>query len=221
MAMNGTKSPISKRGAMAAMGLALALALLVACAKAKPKHFSGFLVDYSALKKVSGAKNDFAYRKPGANLANYDNIMFDPVAIFHHAQSQLQATDPRDVARLAVIFQNALIDAIGSTYPVTLRPGPRTLRLRGAIANLEIYNPIPSLASPARMKFLLSTKRAHIEAEVLDSVTNERLVAIVVVKNQDRTPKPQVLNSWRQVEGAFRLWARQFHARLGFLHGKK
>lgn len=233
MAMNGTKGPIfsrGARGAKAAMGMALALmlALVVACAKDKdrPKHFSGFLGDYSALKKVAGAKADFLYRKPGVNLANYDRIMVDPVAIFHNPQSQLQAPDPLDITRLAVIFQNALTDAIGRTYPVTLRPGPRTLRLRGAMVNLEMYDPIPNLVSPAMLKFSLTTQRAHIEAEILDSVTNERLAAMVTVKQENRFIDPRshaypALTQWRQVEGDFRLWAQQFNAHLGFLYGKK
>lgn len=219
MSINGMKRPISKLTAMAAMGLALAS--LMACADAKPKHFSGFLGDYSALKKVPGAKGDFFYRKPGANLASYDSIMFDPVAIYHHPRSQLKTADPRDIVRLAVIFQNALTDAIRDTYPVALRPGPKTLRVRGAIANLILVDPIPSMASPARMKFSLMTWKAHIEAEFLDSVTNERLVAIVMVKKEDGSIKPWSLTNWSQVEGVFRLWARQFRARLDFLHGKK
>ncbi|MEE8515339.1 MAG: DUF3313 family protein, partial [Alphaproteobacteria bacterium] len=73
----------------------------------------------------------------------------------------------------------------------------------------------------ALMKFSLSTKKAQIEADFLDSVTNERLVAIVAVKKEDRTDKRQTLTHWSQVEGAFKLWARQFRARLDFLHGKK
>ncbi len=219
MTINRIKRPISKPAAMAAMGLALAL--LVACADAKPRQFSGFLGDYSALKKVPGAQADFVYRKPGANLANYDSIMFDPVAIYYHPLSQLQAMDPRDIARLAVIFQNALTDTIRDTYPVALRPGPKTLRVRGAIANLILFNPFPSIASTAVMKFSLSTRKAYIEAEFLDSITNERLVAIVAVKGEDGNTKPQALTHWSQVEGAFRLWAWQFRARLDFLHGKK
>ncbi len=219
MVINGIKRRISKLAAMAAMGLALTS--LVACTDTKPRQFSGVLGDYSALKKVPGAQADFLYRKPGANLANYDSIMFDPVAIYYHPLSQLQATDPRDIARLAVIFQNALTDTIRDTYPVALRPGPKTLRVRGAIANLKMSNPIPGLASAALMKFTLSTRAAQIEAEFLDSVTNERLAAIVVVKTEDRTIQPRALTHWSQVEGAFRLWARQFRARLDFLHGKK
>lgn len=219
MHINGLKQFILKPGPMAVA--VVAMGLLVACAETEPSHFSGFLGDYSTLKKIPSTKVDFLYRKPGVNLANYDSIMFDPVAIYYHPQSQLRSFDHKDIARLAVIFQNALTDAVKETYPVVLRPGPKTLRLRGAITNLVVLNPIPSIASTALMKFSLSTNKARIEVVILDSATNERLIAIIDAKTEDTSAKPQTLTHWSQVEGAFNLWARQFHARLDFLHRKK
>lgn len=213
------KRPIFKPAAMALIGLALAL--LMACADAKPRNFSGFLGDYSALKKVPGARLDFLYRKPGANLANYDSIMFDSVAVYYHPQSRLRSYDHKDIVRLAVYFQDALTDAVKDTYPVVVRPGPRTLRLRSAITNLKASRPLSGITSTSLMKFSLFVGEAQIEAEFLDSVTNQRLVAIVDAQKGDRLVNHKNFMHWSQVRAAFNEWARHFRARLDFLPGKK
>lgn len=218
MPTNGIKRPLFKPAAMAMVGLALAS--LMACADTKPRNFSGFLGDYSALKQVPGAKVDFLYRKPGANLANYDSIMFDPVAIYYHPQSRLLSFDHKDIVRLAVYFQDALANAVKDTYPVVVRPGPNTLRVRGAITNLKVSRPLSGITSPELMKFSLFTGDAWIEAEFLDSVTNQRLVAIVDARKAGGAGNPNYFRHWSEVRTAFREWAQRFRARLDFLPGK-
>ena len=218
MPKHDVKYSIFKPAAMAAMGLALAS--LMACADAKPRHFSGFLGDYAALKQVPGARLDFLYRKPGTSLAKYDSIMFDPVAIYHHPGSHIRTFDHKDIVQLAVFFQDALTNAMKDTYKVVARPGPRTLRVRSAISNLMASRPLPGISSTELMKFSLFIGEARIEAEFLDSVTNERLVAIVDAQKERRILNHNVFMRWDQVRGAFGEWTRHFRARLDFLPGK-
>ena len=199
---------------------------------------SGFLTDYSKLKPGPESDPDqsgfdFIYEKEGFDLKKYDKIMIDRVVFFLKKDAEYQGIDPDELKELADSFHQAFFDALGDDYPIVTEPGQGVLRIRSAITDLvPTKRALNLLTSVGPTGFAYSTfKRittgvhayvgeATLEAEFLDSETNEQLSALL-----DRRGSPKLnvfagMSKWGQVKLVFEEWARMLRWRLDDAHGR-
>lgn len=217
------------------------------------KH-AGFLSDYSLLKPAPDKSGAEVYFKPEFNLKNYDRVLMDRVIVWYKDDAEYKGIDPTELKALTDYFYEAVVKQLGTDYPVVNEPGPGVLRIRTAITELVPTKRLASVvvlvlpyATIADLASGLVTKGgagsspyigdAAIEAEFLDSVTNEQLGAYVERRigkkyNIDMSDGAgsavakgfssygKAYTTWGYAKDAFDYWARKLRKRLDEAHGK-
>lgn len=186
------------------------------------KSPSGFLTNFAQLNAGYGTTDSVSsYVKPGADLKKYDRVIIDPVTTVIAAPE----VSPAVTAQLASYLASSLNDSSASGLTVVGVPGPTTLRIRANLTDViagkklgkpvKVVHPAPlatltgTLGSAAVAEFISDVS---FEGEVLDSVTGERLVALVdhrLGNKREATPA----TTWAGVrsavnQGVLRLRAR-------------
>jgi hypothetical protein len=198
---------------------------------------SGFLENSPAFEADSDREGAMIYRKAGVDLKKYTKIMIAPIEIWISPKTKYKGIKPDDLKVLADTFRQAVIDALEPTYPVVNKPGPDVLGMRIAITNVYItkkkrgllgYTPIGFAVSTA-VKAIgdnMSLQEAVIEAELLDSQSNERLGALM--DQQSKTAKKKMSigstkkgkTSWDEIEQTLKFYAERFRGRMDKDHGR-
>lgn len=179
--------------------------------------YSGFLGSYRHLKPGPEGGVEKRYIKEGVDFSKYNKLMLDGVVFYLADDAQYKGINAEEVKELSDTFNQAVVDAIGKDYPLVSEPGPNVLRIRVAITNLEPANPGKSVlttVTPIGLGLSLLKKGATgsypgvgntgIEAELLDSLTNERVGAAVDRKSGS---KLSGTTRWGSAKEAFEFWA--------------
>ena len=208
----------------------------------KPVTFSGFLHAYSGFRPASDGSGALVYLKPGRNLKPYTKIMFDPLVLWYDPGSKYQGIDTAHMGRLALAFQTRMAVAMRGGYEVVYRPGPGVLRLRAALTNVvpaqpEVGTPGPVLplvndavaattdavTQGGRLYLIPGTStyvgQATIEAELLDSSTNERLGGYIETRQTSQFSNDRSDRSFKSTVEAFDFWAQKLRRRLDIDRG--
>jgi len=202
--------------------------LLAASSMATAAGNSGFLGDYSMLKADPDRKGAMIYRKDGVDLGKYNKIAIAPIEIWYDPKTKYKGISPDDLKLLADSFRELLVKQLEPDYPVVGSAGPDVLWVHMAIVNVSMKKKKRSLLNYTPIGFGLYTlkdiaganiklENAVIEAELLDSVSGERLGALV--DSQKATAKKGKA-SWANLEKALTFYAQRFRARMDAEHGK-
>jgi hypothetical protein len=128
---------------------------------------SGFLTNYSQLgPDLTRYEAAAVYVHPTVDFNKYDSVIVDPVTVYP-SNSQMSQEEQTE---LGAYLQRAFVKELGRHYKIVQNPGPSTMRLRTALAGVSG----PS-AETGLMAFVNTTQ---VEAELIDSSSNERLAAI-------------------------------------------
>ena len=193
-------------------------------------HPSGFLGDYSDLEPHPDGKDMLVYRKSEGVLGPYDQFLIDPVLIYFHPEAKGVGVDPAKLAELATFFRQAVIEELGKGgYQVLEKPGPGVARVRAAITDVNVSTTGANVATKAAgmaagIGFLIpnvDVGGASIEVEILDSQSNERLVAVVDAERGRRFFNLKGMKKVGDAKKAFKGWAKEFRQRLDRVHGKR
>jgi hypothetical protein len=219
--------------AVTTLGASLAIACLAAtlgCAPRPPVEPSGVLGDYSEFERDPNRGETLRYFRPGTDLSRYDRVIIEPVQVAMADPNG--SVDPEELVRLTRYLRAALVIAMRGAYPVVEEPGPRTLRLRATITDIIPTKPvlattgtllIPAHAASTAKRVATGTDlfvgQVAIEAELLESATNKRLVAIVDRKAGNNYNLKRGASTWGDIEQAFREWAVDFRRLLDRAHG--
>jgi hypothetical protein len=216
--------------AVVTTALTVALLIFAACSATKEGSykdikFSGFLGDYSDLKRGGPGQVDYLYVEPGLNLANYTQIMLDPPQAWVSAE-QRQKISEKNLTYLLTALDKAMSDALGAKWELVSRPGPHVLRVRMAITNADsaigVLTPFTRLVPWG----LVASEGVDVvtgdyinngsvtgEEEVLDGATGRRLEAAVDRRVGGNSPK-NVFSNWGDVVDACRYWSDRLTSRL-------
>jgi hypothetical protein len=201
----------------------LALVALGACSSTPDLKPSGFLGNGYADMQVDPDTGNLTYRKDGADLGAYSKVMLDRVEVWVDTEDRYKGASWMDVRRCAEIFGEAMRQALADGYPVVDAPGPDVLRIRLAVtgvqADVEGYATRANLGygDPDTVDMISTTgteldiETISIEADFLDSATEERLFAAVVQRSSKATKGE---TSWQAVEESFADLARRVRAGL-------
>jgi hypothetical protein len=198
---------------------------------------SGFIENYPAFEADADRKGAQVYRKAGVDLKKYTKIMIDPVEIWISPKSKYKGIKPDDLKVLADTFRQSIIDALEPTYPVVSKPGPDVLGIRIAITNVLImkkkrgllgYTPVGLVVSTAKKTLgdNMSIEEAVIEAELLDSQSNERLGALMDQQSKTAKKKSSIgstkkgKTSWEEITATLKFYADRFRGRMDKDHGR-
>jgi len=145
---------------------ALVLLLAVAACKSRPPYASGYLGDYSQLKPSTRYANQWGWQRPDADFADYDRLVIDTVLINLVKGSPGEALGQDALRDIAKSLHGGLVASIEPYYDVVSLGGAHTMRLQVVLTDV-------TPAQPGRDAGIA------IEAEAVDTVTGQRLVAAV------------------------------------------
>jgi hypothetical protein len=151
------------------------------------QQYSGFLKDYAALKanpKMDSDALTFVNTDAADNLRRYVAIIVDPVEIYVSTRADDSLVPERARETVAIYFRHALENAVGDAFPIVESPGPLVLRLRAALVGVDTGGAVapmeeePALTAKPLPRAIVLEKVA-VEMELVDSVTGERIAAMV------------------------------------------
>jgi Protein of unknown function (DUF3313) len=211
--------------ALAATALALASCATTDEGSAKDIKFSGFLGDYSDLKKGTGGQPDYVYVMPGINLAPYTRIMIDPPQAWV-TSAQREKLGEKDLSYLLTSLDKAYRDALGAKWELVDRPAADVIRIRLAIDNahgdIGVLTPFSrilpwGLVAEEGVKVTtgsyLNDGSITAEEEILDGGTGKRLAAAVDSRTGGNSVT-NVFSNWGDVKDACSYWANKNVQRL-------
>jgi len=202
-------------------------ALLFSISQADELIYSGFMSDYSQLEKVTDGSADYRYIAPGAEdrLAQYDAVMIDQPEIFIANDSPYRGVKPKHLDALADALRAKIAAAMSNDYYIVDRPGENVLYVSVAATNLKLKKKKKSLlgytpagmvsgavigAATSNIAKKASLQDVVIEFEAFDSVTNERLVAII----DSRGNAKEDPTSWEELEMVFAAYGELMRCRF-------
>lgn len=194
---------------------------------------TGFLSDYSNLE-AEGSENTRIYRHPDAfeRLAVYQAIMIDQPQLIIAADSKIKSLKPDDIVKLAEAIRITLSNKLAEDYYIVDQPGPDVLLLRVAASNLYLkkakrgflsYTPVGFVVHAAKSAMTdeitkkISFVEVNMEAEILDSLSGEQLVAVVTQRGQRKDKKQDVKadpTTWDEMLAVFEVIGARLDCRL-------
>jgi hypothetical protein len=207
-----------------------ALSMNMGCA-AKVKH-SGFLKDYPEFEQGPAGGVDLIYLKEGVDFKQYDKVMMDFVQFWFKDGTEYKGIHIHELNELAAAFNKAMADVLKDAYPIVDDPGPDVLRIRFAITDVIPSRPaLNTITAVTPVGLALSTVKkgvtgthtfvgeASMEAELLDSLTNERLGAAIDRKAAGKYKIVKGMTKWGHAKDAFNFWAKRLRKWLDEVHG--
>jgi uncharacterized protein DUF3313 len=229
------KSAMRRLIGLMAIVLLLGAAGCAATQEAKSVEKSGFLGDYSLLKKgerstVKEVAEDQAlwiYKNPNADWRKYRKVWLDSVTVWvSQKDSQLKDVSVEDRQRLAALLWSKLDEELRKDYQMVSNPGPDVMHIQAAITEAESSNAvldtvtsiIPQTRLLSGMKSVatgvsLFTGSASAEMKITDTETGTLLVAAVDRRGGTKSLSG-VTDSWHDVGEAYRFWAEKTRYRL-------
>jgi hypothetical protein len=227
-------SPSISRAIVVTIALTAAAVIVAACATTRQSRgtgeASGFLGDYSNLRKGEKGEPQLIYIRPDVDWARYESIHIESVTIWRDEKTDDVPDEEKQL--LTDFFFHALHQQLGEDYEMVDAPGPNVLQLRAAITEAKgskaVMNTITSVIPQLR---LLTTivgmsagtsvlvGKAGLEGEITDSVSGERLMAALDQRQGTKAVRGGV-KTWSDVKLATEYWAEQLRKRLATLSGR-
>jgi hypothetical protein len=221
---------------IAAPGLAVCVLLgLVGCATSSQLRGdmqSGFLSDYSMLRKVSVKQANYLYIDKNANWANYTKIWLKPVELWHAQgpESPLGKMSRESQQWLVDSMRVAMVESLTNDFQLVDHGGPDVLVIREALTDGRPSRPaigvVSSVFLPVRVASFgerlitgsdLGLGKVVIETEALDGQTGQRVAAVVDARAGTQALPNKFGNTWNDVKLAFDGFAQRLHKRLMLL----
>ena len=203
--------------------------LFTGCASTAKMPKSGFLTDYSLLKKNEDPRfvDDWIYVKEGVDWKSYDKIMVERVTYFFNEEADYKGIQAEELTQISEIFNEHYIRVLKYNFILVDEPGPNTLRIRTAITGLTPNEPVTgTLTTVIPVGIVVSagakaTTGSHIgmggasgEAEILDSQTGEVLAAGIDTTTGSKARIDKSVTKWGQVEEITKMWAENLAENL-------
>ena len=198
-----------------------ALLCLANCAGIQSKD-QDFLSSYSGFEKSSFLDDAVVYKGNLLKIDKYDSVYIEDLRVLPPPKADNKKITQEELQKLATTFDQTMRDELAKDYKVVSQPGPGTVSFRAAVTDLQPgdpfwftvgHAPFVSYASTAAWAVTgnnLGSGYATMEAEVLDSVTRERIYAVIDKNTGSQLELIEGLSRWGHVERAFRAWAKKF-----------
>jgi hypothetical protein len=214
------------------IGLMFVISLsLIGCTAAPKQIQSGFLKDYSMLKKSTEFKNTSVYHSADFDLKtlkNIEEIYLVPFEIWLN-QDNLIGIDDQQLRDLHHYFHKNLKQALQQKYRIVDKASVNSLTIRGAFTGINLTNPeltvsdflpIKLVFNAGNTAYLSSTDQkdiissVSIEVEFLMGTTNSRVFAMTAIKKLDLTVSDSKEGNFESVTNVLDVWIENFMKKI-------
>jgi hypothetical protein len=206
----------------------------------------GFLSDYSKLELRADTEDTFFFQDTKIDISQYKKLMVERIKVWFKEDAEYKGIDPAEIKDLTDYFHKAIVDAVGSQYPIVREPGPDVLRLRIAMTDLVPNKPSASLITLV-VPFLWVAEAGSgvakgdtgstpfvgevtIELEALDSQNNRQIAAFIERKiglkyhwtegvRTGVSDYAKAYSTWAYTKQAMDHWAQAIRNHLDKAHG--
>ncbi len=178
---------------------------------------SGFLADYSELKPSNDIRGALVYEHPTVTLKDFSKFIVEPVAVHFAPSADGVTIDPAKLFELAQYLRGQAVKALNEKYQVVNNSGPGVLRIRVAITGIEQSIPLLNI-HPGTKLLGIGLGGASMEAEAVDSVTGERILAVVDSQRGNRMSLFAGLSEFSHAKQVMDMWVERFVSRLDAAH---
>ncbi len=188
---------------------------------------SGFLTDYSMLRRGDEDQAISVYWNDQADFNSYTKMLIEPVTIWANPDSELSEVPAEERQELANAFHAAMLEAFSEDFEIVQVPGPNTIRVRVALTEAIASSPVPDTISTyvpqARTITTILTLgsdtkafvgQARAEGEARDALSGVLLVAGIDQRAGTKALGDNTFDSWGDVRKVFEAWAVRFRDNL-------
>ncbi len=181
---------------------------------AKPAGRSEFLASSVKLTQCPESKEKLWWERSGFNWHAYKHVMIDPITVAGDAAGGKNAINHDELDELHHYFLASVTEKLAPEFTIVKEPGPDVLRIRPAITRIDRANPLLNVVTTAAVFIPLDMGGASIEVEFLDSMTGERLAAMVETKSGTPFQIIASLNTFGHAKNAMDDWASELKTAL-------
>ena len=167
---------------------------------------TGFLSDYSKLQVKS--KTELLYVNEEA-VTSYNKFIIEPIQTHLYGDVEI---DDEDLQLLRQYMFKATFTAIEASNKVVLQPGHGVGRLRIALTNLKKSN-VTLNVIPQTKLVGLGLGAASVEAEMVDSITGEQIMAVVKSQSGNQFSLDGY-SKWSDAKAIMDKWGKILEKRL-------
>jgi len=185
----------------------ISLLICIGCSSVKTAPMTGFLTQYNVLTKDERYKDLYVYKKPGFDSNSYSNFVIDPVVVFFHPEARGSAINPERLKELTDFFQGEIIEQFEIGFKKSDGPQAKTFRIKVAVTDIIPNKPYLNLHWSTTLAGF-GIGGAALEAEIVDSQTGERLLAIVDTRKGKRRKYTKGWTKFGHTKDIFTQWAK-------------
>lgn len=185
------------------------LFVLTGCATKEIKLTeTGFLSSYADLQADMEAQGMYVYASPDGKIGEQDTkILLAPVQFRLDPALKENEISEEDRAKLAEYFFEQLEESLSEEYTLADEPGGDVLLLRTAITGV-LPNKVYLNLHWSTTLIGAGIGGASLEAELVDSLTGERILAFVDARKGRRLNYTKGLTKWGHTKEVLAIWAR-------------
>jgi hypothetical protein len=184
---------------------------------------SGFLEDYAVLNPHPEIEGGYNWKKEGASIRQYPNIVIEPTEIWYDPESPYKGISPDKLAAMTEELRNIMIQNLVGTVNWVFEPGEGVMSLRMAITNVYAKKPKKRLLNYTPIGLVVNgvkkaagrdykLSNAMLEGDLRDSVTGEFIGAVVLTKLGKVSGKEKV--TWKDITEDFTVWSQWFKGQM-------
>ncbi|HLF18721.1 MAG TPA: DUF3313 domain-containing protein [Candidatus Omnitrophota bacterium] len=194
--------------------------VLTGCATVEMKRTeTGFLSDYSGLEEDEESKGMYIYTNPNANIAQgYSKVIIAPVEFKLDPSVEAHQMKGEDRQKLTDYFYKELEDGLKENYTITTEAGEGVLLLRTAVTDV-LPNKVYLNLHWSTTLIGAGIGGASLEAELVDSLTGERVLAFIDARKGKKLNYTKGLTKWGHTKEVLGIWANIMVMHLERLRG--
>ena len=168
---------------------------------------TGFLSDYSGLKEDEASQGMHVYKNSSASVeGHYAKIIIAPVELMFDPSVKKLKMKTKDREKLTAYFHDQLKKGLSQSYEITDQPGPDVLLFRTAITGV-LPNKVYLNLHWSTTLMGAGIGGASLEAELVDSLSGERILAFVDARKGKKLNYTKGLTKWGHTKEVLGIWA--------------
>lgn len=193
---------------MAVRPLVFLLLVLLPCCTAHHVTESGFLGNEKSYQQLRPAKGDdfLLYQREPGILRRYSSFVVEPVVVLASSDDGLMAPSERELRNLGEDFRREIVQRLGNKVSVIGHSTPGVARIRVALTDAAPNRALLNLGSVWATDGA-GAGGASMEAEIVDSVSGRRLMAVMGSRKDGKSGYFNSLRRWQGTRESFSVWA--------------